>query len=448
MLQLYIQVEDATTHEASTYAFAESPVRIGRNPLNDLVLDHPFVSRFHGVVRFDDRGTYYVDVGSSVGSELDGLRVPNRTEHPVGPQNEVRIGNLRLRCGRTDQEGGTGRFGIAAKPPIAESGTRKTAFFGDPAPRPDAPVDPAQVQAALGRIGPFYDAYRQAWGTFFEQTAHYLQTLPPPARESLLREIASTCPAAANEPDLRRLVDNLGLDGTPLAEAGSADLEAFLTKLVGPNEGRRATDGEALDILGSALEAFADAYVELSRGTEQLTRDMALKSATRPVGGAATGRDLLRHLLSERGQGRMRVHELTRALAGIALHQVAMMNGVLAGARSMLSMLSPGALTTDPGASSPPINGHEPSTTGMVPYKEGLLDRILPFRHAALFRRYIARHRDLASEDFFVRELFGQSFARAYYTVSGGVTSYVPGNDPAATATSGIKTDPPAAKSA
>jgi hypothetical protein len=81
---------------ARRHAFLRSPVRIGRDPEGEVVLDASFVSARHGLVQFDERDAWYTDLGSRNGTALRGERlepnVPVRLE--VGA--ELEIGPLRL----------------------------------------------------------------------------------------------------------------------------------------------------------------------------------------------------------------------------------------------------------------------------------------------------------------------------------------------------------------
>ncbi|HET6331605.1 MAG TPA: FHA domain-containing protein, partial [Polyangiales bacterium] len=75
MLPLVIQIERLKERVAETCAFAQSPVRIGRNPLNDVELDDGYVSQWHGVIRFHDEQTTYLDLGSTNPTLIDGKPV-------------------------------------------------------------------------------------------------------------------------------------------------------------------------------------------------------------------------------------------------------------------------------------------------------------------------------------------------------------------------------------
>ncbi len=73
--QLTIQVFDERSGGTARVQYVSFPVRIGRNPLNDLVLDDPYVSQWHAAIGF-------------VGGELAVLQ--------VGTSNPIFIGDHRL----------------------------------------------------------------------------------------------------------------------------------------------------------------------------------------------------------------------------------------------------------------------------------------------------------------------------------------------------------------
>ncbi len=91
MTPVVITVFDSETGSTTDYSFASSPVRIGRNPLNDLTLPFPFVSGWHAVVRFDDDQAKFFDLGSTNGTLLNGE--PLRGPQPLHPGDRIRIGD-------------------------------------------------------------------------------------------------------------------------------------------------------------------------------------------------------------------------------------------------------------------------------------------------------------------------------------------------------------------
>ena len=95
---MVIQVifRDPASGTEQRYEFDQSPVRIGRNPLNNVVLEGNFVSGWHGIIRFDETGTYYFDLGSTNGTCLDGKRLPKNTATPIRQATRLTIWRFEL----------------------------------------------------------------------------------------------------------------------------------------------------------------------------------------------------------------------------------------------------------------------------------------------------------------------------------------------------------------
>src|SRR5690606_29135679 len=128
-----------------------------------------------------------------------------------------------------------------------------------------------------------------------------------------------------------------------------------------------------------------------------------------PLHDAQTGQDVLRYLLDWNSDGGARVRELTRAFADLALHQVALLSGVMEGVRSLLHSVSPTTLSGQ--------RNHALAKTG----GGGLLESIFNLRKAKLWTAFADAHQRLIEEDRFSREVFGRNFARAYFMVTGGL---------------------------
>ena len=84
---------EATAASAQVIAFAGEPVRIGRDPANDLVLDDPNVSRLHAVLERDGSRVVIRDLGSRNGTRVGG-RLVDTGEVTAGA--EIGIGPYRL----------------------------------------------------------------------------------------------------------------------------------------------------------------------------------------------------------------------------------------------------------------------------------------------------------------------------------------------------------------
>jgi predicted component of type VI protein secretion system len=89
---LEVHVKDVLSGTTETLRFDKSPVRIGRNQLNDIPLIDQFVSEWHGIIRFDAQGVAYFDMGSTNGSVVDGKRVVKNVPSVLTPQSRIILG--------------------------------------------------------------------------------------------------------------------------------------------------------------------------------------------------------------------------------------------------------------------------------------------------------------------------------------------------------------------
>jgi predicted component of type VI protein secretion system len=95
-MPLEVTVKDPTSTSKRTLTFVESPVRIGRNQLNDIPLDDPFVSDWHGVIRFSQEGVAYFDLGSTNGSVVDHARLVKNVPAPLTESSRILLGRIEL----------------------------------------------------------------------------------------------------------------------------------------------------------------------------------------------------------------------------------------------------------------------------------------------------------------------------------------------------------------
>src|SRR5882672_9456165 len=113
---LEVQITDPKAGTNRKMRFSSSPVRIGRNQLNDLSLDTPFVSEWHGTIRFDNRSVAYFDLGSTNGSMLDGKRLTKNVAVELSDSSRLQVGGVEL----------------TVSVHAAESGFNKTLSWGRP----------------------------------------------------------------------------------------------------------------------------------------------------------------------------------------------------------------------------------------------------------------------------------------------------------------------------
>src|SRR5688572_16722116 len=95
MLPLVVRVQ-SPDGQVRQYAFAESPVTIGRSPLAELQLVEPFVSRWEGTLRFSEQQITYFSLGGTNPTYADGRLLTEHEDVVIGPSTVLVLGELRL----------------------------------------------------------------------------------------------------------------------------------------------------------------------------------------------------------------------------------------------------------------------------------------------------------------------------------------------------------------
>ncbi len=446
---LIVRIEQAPGEPPRTVDFASSPIRIGRNLLNELFLDKPFVSQWHAVVRFEGQRITLVDLGSTNGTVHNGRMLRRRVPVPIQADDRVGIGNVSLSFSIGDapaERRESTRLGISPLTPDmlnanAFGATRKesgqdafrTSFYtmctpafvrprlddsqGDGLRRPCDVAERAEaLSQAVDRTRPAHQAYRDAWSEVIRQLRARLESAPELHREAVAHALVQNFPQVMHEPDFRQLIREHGLGATVLDQAEPSEW-LLRVKHGTPAEGpdvaadRGVCTELAMERVGGLLEAFAQAYVELRNGYDQFGSDMALQvTRERTPLTAATGmREVLHYLLDWRVDGEQRLEELKRAFADLALHQVALLSGVVEGARELLNKVDPDCPSR--------ASGHALATR--TQWYSNWLAQLPWVRSLQSYRRFRRMHQELVEEDRFAQELFGKAFAEAYYTVTG-----------------------------
>ncbi|HVY39285.1 MAG TPA: FHA domain-containing protein [Polyangia bacterium] len=115
-MPLEVTVKDPTSTSHRTLTFAKSPVRIGRNQLNDIALDDPFVSEWHGLIHFGADTVDYYDLGSTNGTVLDGKRLAKNVPAPLTDRSRIHLGRIEVT--------------VVNRRQVHETGPRKTMAWG------------------------------------------------------------------------------------------------------------------------------------------------------------------------------------------------------------------------------------------------------------------------------------------------------------------------------
>jgi len=83
------------------YAFADSPVSIGRSPFAQLQLLEPFISRWEGTLRFDADEITYFRLGSTNATYVNGAPLAQSEDDiPLSVDSVLTLGDLELRFSR------------------------------------------------------------------------------------------------------------------------------------------------------------------------------------------------------------------------------------------------------------------------------------------------------------------------------------------------------------
>jgi hypothetical protein len=76
------------------FTLAQHPITVGRSPDSNIVLADPNVSRHHAEIRPQGDGFMLIDLGSTNGSKVNGVRVAQRV---LQDGDEISFGNTRMR---------------------------------------------------------------------------------------------------------------------------------------------------------------------------------------------------------------------------------------------------------------------------------------------------------------------------------------------------------------
>jgi len=116
-MRMEITVTISGSGSDRTLTFSESPVRVGRNQLNDIAIDDPFISQWHGLIRFGDDGISYSDIGSTNGSIIEGVRLSTNVPNRLTNRSRILLGRIELAVWANRKE---------------ETGPRRTMAWGHP----------------------------------------------------------------------------------------------------------------------------------------------------------------------------------------------------------------------------------------------------------------------------------------------------------------------------
>lgn len=384
--------------------FVRLPVRIGRNPLNDLNIIDRFISQFHAVLEVQGSTLLLRDLGSSNGTRVGSARAPahelvDLAKHDntfaIGPLTfETRLEHIQTAPPPKRTVHGLGAAAAAA---MAAANAAES--------EDDSVLEDSTITSVLDKTLMFDNdkmaearavvaRFQQAGGGGLGSTmlldptaAKVARSAPPPpdaaARERKLEQIA----LRGVREIAQVLVPNLGSVDDP------EDLVRFLSKV------------------RDTLEVFLRCFVPLREGYRQFATEMDIRRdehvpaepprfGVRSVENARNEQELAECLLDFKNPAGEAQRDIEGSFADLMIHQLALLNAIMRGVKSLLHELSPQAVegTTE-----------ELSKQGKTGFSWG------PWRFKELWRVYGSKHGDIDDGDKRTfAALFGPDFAAAY----------------------------------
>ncbi len=341
---------------AAKFQFQHLPIRIGRNPLNDFVLEFTIISNFHACIE-DDNGTLCVrDLGSTNGCFLPSpgggkpVRIQPNTTVALSPTNQwfilsehiqVRIevvaeqapvrdalrcgsvlGNLSIISPAGVQPGLANQpQSIQANASLPQAGYRSDAQIGDDLRRQRVPI---QRSASSPALGPSSSAPSNpsAWPDHGRSAG----ARPTPSTQSFQVDLQTLALIG-----LRELAGSL-IPQRQLETSG--DIARFITKL------------------HDAMDVFCRTFIPLRQGYSEFVASLDLQRAesvrsvhrspsTEALEQARTPEAVAMALLDPQDGSLDGPSAVEGIFADLMIHQVALLDGVMQGVRSLLDELSP-----------------------------------------------------------------------------------------------------------
>ncbi len=400
---LVARVVDTQTNQSFDVTYERFPVRIGRNQLNDLHIDRPYVSQFHAAIDLRDRQILIRDLGSTNGTVYAGQRLQRDAPVDVTGNPEITIGPVTIRLTIVE----------AAKKEVSREGFldmsgEAWAQQGQAARK--QPIAPGAEDPYVRQLLPYLEAYRAAWGTVYRILYDHLARLQPDVRQAYLRRLASEQPAVAAEPDFQKLAQYYGVDPAAMGEMNPAKAAqtalAELSRTLAP--GTKPLDDVASILqfarrLRDSMEVFLKCFISLRDGyqafTEQMLGNENVDLDDR-VAAAKDAKELGLVLLTPAG-GPEAARQLNESFIEVMAHEVKLLNGVMEGVKTLLGRLSPRTLEDEL-------------------ERKGKKGGLFSSKYEELWKLYESRHGDYAGEDKQTFEaIFGPQFARAYAASAG-----------------------------
>jgi len=351
--KLVVTVVDHDQHRSKAHTFTRGPVRVGRDPENELHLAYRFVSSWHAVIRFDGRSARVEDLGTVNGFVVDGTRVPSGKSVEVRGRLVVAIGPLELIVEHTPAES---RRPAAAEPQptpseLLHARDRRAvqgAIDSDEPPILSSghtvAMNLSKVHGAVLKLRPLYERLSAAQTAWTQAQAEAVRELKAARDETglalLRREFPALGDGGSGGPVI---VDDVDAQFYQQAELGAVcqAAEELVHGLRGPADLEEAKRFLARVI--DVLRTFAVSTVEQLAAMDRQDSELGVKidRDQNPLLTADSPDELLRLLLDWRGGRTERTHQLVEALACALAHPGAVLRGALAAGRKVSEQLAP-----------------------------------------------------------------------------------------------------------
>lgn len=350
--KLVVTVVDHDQHKSKAHTFTRGPVRVGRDPENELHLAYRFVSSWHAVIRFDARSARVEDLGTVNGFLIDGVRIEAGKSAEVRGRLVVSIGPLELIVEHTPAEV---KRPTAAEPAPTPSELlhKRDRLSAQGAIDSDEPallssghtmaMNLSKVHGAALKLRPLYErltAAQSAWTLAHSEAVRELKAARDEAGLAMLRREFPALNDGGGGPVIVDDVDNQFFLQAELGAVGQA-AEELVHGLRGP-----ANLEETKRFLARIIDVtrtFATSAVEQLTAMDRQDSELGVKidREQNPVLTIDSPDELLRLLLDWRGGRTERTHQLVEALAAALAHPTAVLRGALAAGRKVSEQLAP-----------------------------------------------------------------------------------------------------------
>jgi predicted component of type VI protein secretion system len=447
------------------YAFAESPVSIGRSPFAELQLSEAFISRWEGTLRFDAEEITYFSLGTTNATRIDGAAISAQEEDIVLHVDSVlALGELELRFARERvpeadlRRKGKRRPqrddpGVAVKtvyldgadawkkfvppelaareiarrlpqPSAADAHERperpepsRDGVTGQPQPTghsvstapPSAastPPEPTSTPARRATLQPLLTTYRETRQALLAEVRAQLSELPETEHRKWLERLERAAPELAFDPDLQTERERVGL-AAPLE---IPELRAWLRAIgrdVLPDD-LHFDSRQTLTRLLGLIEALVQSLAEIHDAQDSVRQRWLGRSTKKSVLQSDKGHLVLAYLLNPQADWSERLRELEQSIRELVTHELALFKATLEGARALVDTLAPERIAEAEAAET------EPRTPSWWSQLRG--DNAL---EARLWRQLTSTHAALLDGQRYERVFLGRFFARSYLAAMG-----------------------------